>query len=88
MMEGLNWVKLDCRWNHQLLVITFKCLKEMAPVYMSSYFTFTHSAHERTTRSQCSNTLIVPLWNITAGKRTFQYRAATLWNRLPVDVRS
>ena len=88
MMEDLNWVKLDCRWNHQLLVITFKCLKEMAPVYMSSYFTFTHSAHERTTRSQCSNTLIVPLWNITAGKRTFQYRAATLWNRLPVDVRS
>ena len=74
--------------NIQLLVITFKCLKEMAPVYMSSYFTFTHSAHERTTRSQCSNTLIVPLWNITAGKRTFQYRATTLWNRLPVDVRS
>ena len=39
----------------------------MAPVYMFSYFTFTHSAHERTARSQCSNTLIVPLWNITAG---------------------
>ena len=51
-------------------------------------FTFTHSAHERTIRIQCSNTLIVPLWNITAGKRTFQYRAATLWNRLPFDVRS
>ena len=88
MMEDLNWDKLDCRWNHQLLVVTFKCLKEMAPVYMSSYFTFTHSAHERTTRSRCSNTLIVPLWIINAGKRTFQYRAATLWNRLPVAVRS
>ena len=61
----------------------------MAPVYMSSYFSFTQSAHEKTTRSQCSNTLIAPLWNINAGgKRTFQYRAATLWNRLPVDVRS
>ena len=24
MMEDLNWVKLDCRWNHQLLVFTFK----------------------------------------------------------------
>ena len=52
---------------------------------MSSYFTFTHSSHERTTRSQSSNTLIVPLWNITAGKRTFQYRATTLWNWLPDD---
>ena len=54
---------------------------------MSQNFTFTHSANERTT-SQCSNTLIVPLRNINAGKCTFQYRAATLWNRLPVDVRS
>ena len=88
MMEDLNWVKLDCRWNHQLLIVTFKCLKEMAPVYLSSCFTFTHSAHGRTTRSQCSNTLVVPPWNITAGKRTFHYRAASLWNRLPVDVRS
>ena len=25
---------------------------------------------------------------ITAGKRTFQYRAATNWNKLPVSVRS
>ena len=23
-----------------------------------------------------------PLWNITAEKHTFQYKAATLWNRL------
>ena len=48
-MEDLSWDKLDCRWSHQLLVVTFKCLTEMAPVYMSSYFTFTHSAHVGTT---------------------------------------
>ena len=88
MMEDLNWVKLDCRWSQQLLIVTFKCLKEIAPVYLSYCFTFTHSAHGRTTRSQCSNSLVVPPWNIAAGKRTFHYRAASLWNRLPVDVRS
>ena len=39
-------------------------------------------------RNHSSNTLSIPSWNITAGKRTFQYRAATNWNKLPVSVRS
>ena len=86
MMKELDWVTLDDRWKHQLLVMTFKCLKQIAPNYISSLFIFTHSTHIKSTRSQSSNTLIVPPWNITAGKQTFQYRAATIWNRLPVDV--
>ena len=87
MMEDLNWDKLDYRWKQHLLVVTFKCLKGIGPDYISSHFTFTHSSHERVTRSQSSNTLTVPSWNITAGKRTFQYRAACLWNQLPSDIR-
>ena len=27
MMEDLNWNKLNCRWDNQLLIVTFKCLK-------------------------------------------------------------
>ena len=88
MMEELNWLKLDDRWKRQLLVVTFQCLKEIAPVYMSSYVTFTHSTHNRFTRNHSSNTLFIPSWNITADKCTFQYRAATNWNKVPVSVRS
>ena len=88
MMEELIWLKLDDRWKCQLFVVTFKCLKEIAPVYTSSYVTFTYSTHNRFTRNQSSNTLFIPSWNITAGKRTFQYKAATNWNKLPVSVRS
>ena len=66
-----------------------KCLKEIASVSISSCFTFTHSAHGRTTSSQCNNTLVVPSWNIAAIVNIlFQYRDALLWNRRPVDVRS
>ena len=39
-------------------------------------------------KKSSSNTLVVPPWNITASKRTFHYRATSLWNRLPVDVPS
>ena len=87
MLEELKWVTLDDRWKHQLLLVAFKCLRQMVPAYMPS-FTFIHSTHDMSTRSHSSNTLVIPPWNITAGKRTFEYRAATLGNRLSVNIRS
>ena len=74
--------------ENQIIIMTFKCLKDFAPDYMSSYFTFTRSTHNKNTRSQIGNILIVPPWYITAGKRTFQYRAASLWNSLPSHIRT
>ena len=86
-MNSLNWIRLNERWNFQLLVLVFKCLTGTAPSYLSSQFEFTHSAHSHGTRSQTFNTLIVPPWNTTYGKKTFHYRAAKSWNGLPTDVR-
>ena len=88
MMEDLNWKTLDVRWKNHVIIMTFKCLQEFAPSYMSSYFTFTRSAHDKNTRSQLGNILIVPPWYNSAGKRAFKYRAASLWNGLPVDIRT
>ena len=87
MLEELKWVTLDDRWKHQLLIVAFKCLSQMVPVYMPP-FTLIHSTHDISTRSHSSNAMVIPPWNITAGKRTFEFRAATHWNRLPVNIRS
>jgi len=88
MMKDLNWTKLNCRWDCQLIILTFKCLKQIAPTYISSSFTFTHATHAQSTRSQSNNNLCVPMWRITTGKRTFNRRAAVLWNKLPITIRS
>jgi len=88
MMVDLEWMKLNCRWDKQLLTITFKCLKKIAPSYISSVFTFTHSVHTKGTRSQTYNALVTPSWNNSSGKRTFHYRASVLWNNLPQNIRS
>jgi len=88
MMVDLEWMKLNCRWDKQLLTITFKCLKKIAPSYISSVFTFTHSVHTKGTRSQTYNALVTPSWNNSSGKRTFHYRASVLWNNLPQTIRS
>lgn len=88
MMGDLDWVKLSQRWDYQLLVQIFKCLKQIAPMYISKHFVFTSSLHSKCTRSQTQNTLVVPAWNTISGKRTFHYRAAVAWNKLPPTIRT
>ena len=87
LMTSLNWDKLDKRWKKQLLLIVFKCLKNEAPTYLSSQFMFTSAIHSKNTRSQSSNTLVMPSFHIKPGKRTFQFRGSSAWNSLPTDTR-
>ena len=87
MLKDLDWVRLAYRWEHHLLIQAFKCLKELAPTYMSSVFTFTHSVHSKCTRSQSHYTLVIPNWKTNFGKKTFHYRATKLWNKLPPNIR-
>jgi hypothetical protein len=87
MMSDLKWIKLKDRWNNQMLTIMFKCLKGLAPMYLSSQFTFVHSIHTKSTRSQTSNALYVPSWKNNAGKRTFHTRVSEAWNILPANIR-
>jgi hypothetical protein len=70
-----------------MLTIDFKCLKGLAPLYLSSQFTFVHSIHAKSTRSQTTNSLYIVSRNNNAGKRTFHSRIAKTWNMLPVNIR-
>ena len=41
LMYSLNWcIKLDRRWETQLLVEVFKSLKGLAPSYLSNQFSY------------------------------------------------
>ena len=77
LMMTLNWDKLDKRWQKQLLLIVFKCLIHDVPSYLSSKFVYTSSVHSQNTRSQSSNTLVMPSFNIKPGKHTFTFRRNT-----------
>ena len=90
MMDELHWVKLEKRWHVHLLLLAFKCLKNLSPTYLSSQFEFVHNYHSHVTRNHSSNTLVIPKCNSNAGLRTFHVtcRAAHAWNNLPPDVRT
>ena len=80
MMTTLKWLKLDKRWDNHILVMLFKCLIGRAPDYLSCNFNFTNSIHYHNTRGQSSNSLVVPHHKSNSGMRSFQVRAANLWN--------
>ena len=58
LIKDLDWTRLILRWEQQLLLQTFKCLKQIAPTYIFSQFTFTYSTHSKCTRSQSHNDLL------------------------------
>ena len=80
-------VKPYKRWKIQLLLIVFKCLKKDAPSYLSSQFMFTSTIHSKNTRSQSSNTLVMPPFHNKSGKRMFHFRGSAAWNNLSTDPR-
>ena len=60
LLCDLNWIRLDKRWKIKLLQVVFKCLKNDASSYLSSQFIFTSTIHPKNTRSQASNTRLMP----------------------------
>jgi hypothetical protein len=71
-----------------MLVVVFKCLKNISPPYLSSQFVFVHNTHMHATRNHSTNTLVIPKCNTNSGLRTFHVRAGHLWNSVPPSIRS
>ena len=67
-------------------VMTYKCVYDLAPLYLSVKLTKRSNIHSRNTRKRDS--LNIPLFRTTAGQRTFQYRAASIWNNLDSQMKN
>ena len=66
------------------VVLTFKCVRGLAPKYLSSRFNTRASVHGRNTRN--NNKLDIPAFHTAAGQRSFLYRAVKCWNTLPDEI--
>ena len=65
--------------------VIFKCLKGLAPPYLSKRFIKRSEVHSRYTRNR--NMLQIPMRCSSTGKRSFLSRAVSLWNNLPESIR-
>jgi hypothetical protein len=91
MINILHWLPFPQRVLYKTAVMTYKCLNNLAPTYLSRRFT---SVSEVPGRAMLrSNTLdrqqlIIPKTNtLTIGPRGFYFSGAHSWNNLPISLR-
>ena len=66
-------------------IMVHKCINGRAPGYLINKFTRRSELHDRNTRY--NKDLNLPRCRLKTGQRSFAYRGATCWNRLPKDLK-
>ena len=86
--EELGWLPVESIVKLKDVTMMFKCMNDLAPKYLSDNFICRSGAdvHSRNTTSKSK--LNIPLCKSATGQRAFVYRATTIWNNLPDDMRN
>ena len=86
VLQRLGWLPVqDMLINFKDAVMTFKCINGLAPPYLSEKFELRSELHNVNTRYK--NDLNIPLYTSASGQRTFYFKAVTLWNNFPNNIK-
>ena len=80
-LKKLHWLRIQERIEFKALMLVFKCLNGLAPVYLSELFRYNFISGSRAPSLQTSIT------KSAKGTRAFQNYAARLWNDLPCAIK-
>ena len=86
LLKTLHWLPVPQRIKFKIAVLTFKTLQIGKPFYLADLLTLYHPT--RNLRSASNNLLVVPDLRSSHGRRSFSFAAPTVWNSLPVQLRS
>ena len=78
ILRELHWLPSEARIIFKILCYVFKCLHDLAPVYLTELISI---------RRDHTLELVVPRTRSKAGDRAFACAGPRLWNALPVDIR-
>ena len=84
VLNNRRWLSVPAMLALYDAIPTFKCLRGLAPKYLSSRFNTRASVHGRNTRSK--NMLDIPAFNTAPGQCSFMYRAVKCWNMLSEEI--
>lgn len=87
LLHSLHWLPIRSRIRYKIAVFCFKCLNDLAPLYLSELLQV-HKPLRSLRSSADDKTLVIPRKNLkTYGDRSFAYFAPSVWNSLPYDIR-
>lgn len=84
--KELHWLPIEFRINYKINLLTFKCLNNIAPLYLQNLLHFYKP--KRDLRSSDKGYLDGEKTRTVAGDRAFCNAAPKLWNELPEDIRN
>ena len=85
-LRRLHWLPIQSRITYKLALITYKTLNHKSPSYLNSLLTPYKPV--RQLRSSDKLLLTVPSLKSSFGHRSFSCAAPTIWNSLPLSLRS
>jgi hypothetical protein len=85
-LRDLHWLPINLRITYKIALITHKTLHYNSPSYLKSLIT--RYCPTRCLRSSDKHLLAVPSLKSNAGRRSFSFAAPSIWNSLPVSLRS
>ncbi|XP_030832016.1 uncharacterized protein LOC115920406 [Strongylocentrotus purpuratus] len=87
LLRNLHWLPINKRIHFKILLLTYKSLSNSTPSYLSELIhTYTPS---RALRSQNKHLLQIPRFKTQYyGRSSFTFNAPTLWNSLPLAIRT
>ena len=87
VLKELHWLKVKERIDFKILMLTYKCLHDLAPPYLTELLEVYIPA--RQLRSESDLRLKVPKTRLKSyGDRAFSYIAPVLWNSLPLSIKT
>ena len=86
LLRSLHWLPVRFTILFKINLLTYKTLREKQPVYLHSMLAA--SIPSCSLRSNNDNSLSVPRVKTNTGARAFHSCALSLWNNVPLSVRS
>ena len=88
-LRQLHWLPVRQRIVYKMALSVFKCLHGLAPSYLADDCLPTSTlTGRRQLRSVSTGVLFVPSSRTSIDARSFVINGATIWNKLPVELRS
>ena len=83
VLKELHWLKVNERIKYKLATMMHNCVEGTAP---ESLMAKMPARCSNNTRQHSARKFVLPKTKTNAGKRTFSYAAATVWNELPATI--
>ena len=87
VLRELHWLPVTYRIMYKILVLTYKCIHELAPIYLQELIEEYKPSRNLRSSSQL-NLVSTSVSTLSYGNRSFRKASAELWNRLPLNVKN